>query len=95
MPEDWHGMAYGLTVGLNQDILLFVPGCPHQEEPPGQDARLVLALILGLWSELALHDQLVEGDALLQGCQVHYGDQEVAGLEEGHQPVGLGWAVDL
>ena len=57
--------------------------------------RLIITLILGLWSELALHDQLVEGDALLQGRQVHDGDQEVAGLEEGRQPVGLGWAVDL
>ena len=57
--------------------------------------RLIITLILGLWSELALHDQLVEGDALLQGRQVHDGDQKVAGLKEGRQPVGLGWAIDL
>lgn len=89
LPEDWHRVGDALPVSFDQDVAIIVPSGADEKEAAGEDAGPV-GVVNGLRPELALHAQLVERHPLLKRRQIHDGDQEVAWLEQGSQPVGPG-----
>ena len=87
LPEDWHRVGDALPVSFDQDVVFIVPCGADEKEATGEDAGPV-GVVHRLRPELAHHAQFVERHALLKRRQIHDGDQEVAWLEQGSQPVG-------